>query len=94
MYKLCKSEQSARRQRQLEEGGIEPLMARLREVDPESAERLHPSDEKRVLRALEVYLETGKTITQHNEETKSIPPRYEAVWSPMYDPPASRSRTL
>ena len=27
-----------------------------------------------------MYLETGKTITQHNEETKSIPPRYEAVW--------------
>ena len=67
-------------QRQLEEGGIEPLMARLREVDPESAERLHPSDEKRVLRALEVYLETGKTITAHNEETKAIPSRYDAVW--------------
>ena len=67
-------------QRQLEEGGIEPLMARLREVDPESAERLHPSDEKRILRALEVYLETGKTITAHNEETTKIPPRYDAVW--------------
>ena len=39
-----------------------------------------PADEKRILRALEVWLETGKTITQHNEETKQIPPRYDAVW--------------
>ena len=67
-------------QRQLEQEGIEPILARLREVDPESAERLHPSDEKRILRALEVWLETGKTITEHNEETKKIPPRYDAVW--------------
>ena len=44
------------------------------------AERLHPADEKRILRALEVYRETGKTITAHNEETKALPPRYDAVW--------------
>ena len=67
-------------QRQLEQEGIEPILARLREVDPASAERLHPSDEKRILRALEVWLETGKTITEHNEETKKIPPRYDAIW--------------
>ena len=64
----------------LENEGIDPLIAQLRQVDPDSAERLHPSDEKRILRALEVYLETGKTITAHNEETKKIPPRYDAVW--------------
>ena len=67
-------------QRQLEETGIEPLFQELRRVDPAAAERLHPADEKRVLRALEVYRETGKTITQHNEETKALPPRYDAVW--------------
>ena len=60
--------------------GIEPLLAELRQVDPEAAERLHPADEKRILRALEVWLETGKTITAHNEETKKLPPRYDAVW--------------
>jgi len=64
----------------LETEGIEPLFAELRQVDPEAAERLHIADEKRILRALEVYLETGKTITAHNEETKAIPPRYDAVW--------------
>ena len=67
-------------QRRLAAEGIEPLLAELRQVDPVSAERLHPADEKRILRALEVYLETGKTITAHNEETQRIPPRYDAVW--------------
>ena len=67
-------------QQRLEREGIEPLLAELRQVDPASAERLHPADEKRILRALEVYLEAGKTITAHNEETKKLPPRYDAVW--------------
>lgn len=67
-------------QQRLEREGIEPLLAELRQVDPASAERLHLADEKRILRALEVYLETGKTITAHNEETKRVPPRYDAVW--------------
>lgn len=67
-------------QRRLEQEGIQPLLADLRQVDPAAAQRLHPSDEKRILRALEVWLETGKTITAHNEETKKIPPRYDAVW--------------
>ena len=67
-------------QRRLEQEGMEPLWQELERIDPEAAKRLHPADEKRVLRALEVYLETGKTITQHNEETKAIPLRYDAVW--------------
>ena len=60
------------------EGG-EVLLAELAKVDPESAQRLHPNDEKRIVRALEVYLSTGKTITQHNLETQNIPPRYNAL---------------
>lgn len=67
-------------QQRLEREGIGPILDELRRVDPEAAERLHPSDEKRILRALEVYLETGKTITAHHEETKRMPPRYDAVW--------------
>ena len=55
-------------------------LPRLREIDPEAAARLHPADEKRIVRALEVYEETGKTITQHNLETQAIPPRYRPVW--------------
>ncbi|MCI2056988.1 MAG: tRNA (adenosine(37)-N6)-dimethylallyltransferase MiaA [Oscillibacter sp.] len=67
-------------QRELEAGGIEPLLAQLRQVDPESAEKLHPADEKRILRALEVWRETGKAISAHNAETKLLPPRYDAVY--------------
>lgn len=57
-------------QAQLAREGIGPLLEELRQVDPEAAERLHPADEKRILRALEVYRETGKTISAHNAETK------------------------
>ena len=59
--------------------GAEQMMARLAAVDPDSAARLHLSDKRRILRALEVYLATGETITVHNARTKAIPPRYEAV---------------
>lgn len=60
--------------------GIEAVLQRLRQVDPESADRLHPSDQRRIIRALEVYEETGTTITAHNEETKKQPPRYQGLW--------------
>jgi len=67
------------------EEGIEAVIQQLRAVDPESAQRLHPSDQKRIIRAMEVYLETGKTITQHNLETQQIPPRYNPVWFALED---------
>ena len=62
------------------EQGIEAVIAMLREFDPESAQRLHPSDQRRIIRAAEVFLETGKTITQHNLETQAIPPKYDPLW--------------
>ncbi len=60
--------------------GLAALLAELRTVDPERAARLAENDGKRIVRALEVYRETGKTITEHERETKTIPPRYEAVF--------------
>ena len=60
------------------EGG-EALYAELSRIDPESATALHISDKKRILRALEVYYETGRTMAQHNAETKALPPRYDSV---------------
>ena len=60
--------------------GIQPLLEELAQVDPESAERLHPSDRKRIIRALEVYRETGITITEHNRRTREVPPKYRPVW--------------
>ena len=64
---------------QLRREGGAALLSRLAQVDPDSAARLHPNDEKRIIRALEVYQSTGKTITQHNLETQAIPPRYDAL---------------
>ena len=58
--------------------GMESMAAWLRSVDPEAAERIH--DRKRLLRALEVYLETGETITEHNRRTQAIPPRFSPIW--------------
>ena len=64
---------------QLRREGGAAMLARLAQVDLDSAARLHPNDEKRIVRALEVYQSTGKTITQHNLETQAIPPRYDAL---------------
>lgn len=66
--------------KQAQTEGIEPLMALLQKVDPEAAAAIHPSNQKRVIRALEVYFETGKTITEHNRETRSRPPKHHPCW--------------
>ena len=58
--------------------GMDAMRARLLEIDPESAQRVH--DRKRILRALEVYLETGETITAHNRRTQEKPPRFRPLW--------------
>ena len=67
-------------EREADEKGMEAMLEQLRAVDPDSAARLHLSDRKRILRALEVYEETGQTITAHNLATKQIPDRYEPFW--------------
>lgn len=66
-------------ERELAEKGGQAMLEALAQVDPEAAQRLHPNDHKRIVRALEVYRSTGKTITQHNRETQAIPPRYDAL---------------
>ena len=67
-------------QKRMENEGAAALLEELRTIDPETAGRLHLKDEKRILRALEVWQETGKTITQHNRETQELPPRYDALY--------------
>ncbi|MEF2564922.1 MAG: tRNA (adenosine(37)-N6)-dimethylallyltransferase MiaA [Oscillospiraceae bacterium] len=62
-----------------DEIGGEGLLGELRKVDPERAAKLHPADKKRIVRAMEVYILTGRTITQHDAETRAVPPRYDAA---------------
>lgn len=59
--------------------GIAALYRELEQVDPQRAARLHLADEKRIIRALEVWHETGETITEHDRRTAALPPRYEAA---------------
>lgn len=67
-------------EKEAEEIGMESMLEKLRQVDPDSAARLHTADKKRIIRALEVYAETGKTITEHNLMTQKIPDKYRPVW--------------
>lgn len=59
--------------------GGEAMLERLRGFDPERAEKLHPADKRRIIRAIEVYELTGKTITEHDRETKLREKRYDAA---------------
>lgn len=63
-----------------EREGVGAVQAMLRQFDPAAAERLHPGDRRRIIRAVEVYLETGMTITEHDRLSKLEPPRFRPVW--------------
>ncbi|MBO4342802.1 MAG: tRNA (adenosine(37)-N6)-dimethylallyltransferase MiaA [Clostridia bacterium] len=58
------------------EGG-EVLLKELQAVDPEAAAKLHPNNTGRIIRALEIYHTTGKTITQQNILSKAGGSRYD-----------------
>lgn len=69
-----------------EEKGNGYVHALLAEVDPERAAEIHENNAKRVIRALEVYKATGKTISEHDAESLKQPPRYDATYiGLMYD---------
>ncbi len=65
--------------------GMEAMLSLLQTIDPEAANRLHLADRKRIIRALEVFYETGETITAHNKRTQEIPPKYQPVWFALED---------
>ena len=67
-------------QQRLAREGAAALLAELAQVDPETAARLHLRDEKRILRALEVYQETGETISEHDRKSRETPDRYDALY--------------
>lgn len=63
--------------REAEEKGGGALLARLREIDPEAAEKLHPNDVFRLTRALEIYLTTGVTKTEWERRSKAEAPAFD-----------------
>ena len=65
-----------RLRRQQESEGLEGLYRRLRSVDPAAAERIHPNDSKRIIRALEVFELTGKPISELQKQFEAEKPQH------------------
>ena len=66
------------------EGG-EYMLAMLRKFDPVSAERLHPNNLRRIVRAIEFYKASGIPISEHQEQTKRMPSRYAPIMFMMFE---------
>ena len=70
------------REQLLQEGqadGWPAMHARLAKIDPEAAARLKPMDSQRIQRAMEVYLVSGKTLSEHWAEQETQPLPYHVV---------------
>ncbi|MBQ6928342.1 MAG: tRNA (adenosine(37)-N6)-dimethylallyltransferase MiaA [Oscillospiraceae bacterium] len=59
--------------------GGEAMLRTLAAFDPERAAKLNAGDRRRIVRAIEIYRLTGRTATEHDEETRRRPPRYDAA---------------
>ncbi len=66
-------------EREAEEYGPVHIHDKLKLVDPVSAASIHPNNVKRVIRSLEVYYQTQKPISYHNEKSREIPPKYKFI---------------
>ena len=73
---ICRAELEGR----YDEIGGEAMLTELGQIDPERAKKLHPADKKRIVRAMEVYLLTGETITEHDRRSAARPPKYDAAY--------------
>lgn len=65
--------------------GIELLYRKLKEIDPKSAEAIHPNNVKRVIRAIEYYELTGNRISKHNEHEKQKESFYNSAYFVLND---------
>ena len=61
------------------EFGNEALHQKLREIDPKSADEIHPNNVKRVIRALEIYKTSGRTKSEIDSESKAFESKYDCV---------------
>lgn len=64
-------------QMELQEGGSISLYKKLKDIDSATANKLHPNDTKRVIRALEVYHITGKPMSQYKQDLAQTPIPYK-----------------
>ncbi len=61
------------------EFGNEALHNKLREIDPVSADEIHPNNVKRVIRALEIYKTSGRTKSELDKKSKEFESNYRAI---------------
>lgn len=61
------------------EKGIEPLYRKLQEIDPEQADKIHPNNHRRVIRALEIYETTGLKMSEYQKKQKKEA-LYDIIW--------------
>ncbi len=59
--------------------GSDELFNMLKEIDPQSAETIHPNNIPRVVRAIEIYKLTGTTMYEHQQKSRLVPSRYNAL---------------
>ncbi|MBR3307404.1 MAG: tRNA (adenosine(37)-N6)-dimethylallyltransferase MiaA [Lachnospiraceae bacterium] len=71
--------------KELEAEDPEKLFEMLKEIDPASAEAIHPNNVKRVIRAIEFYRETGRPISEHNAEQRQNEYAYNAGYYVLCD---------
>ncbi len=62
-----------------EQNGNEALHQKLCEIDPRSADEIHPNNVKRVIRALEIYKTSGRTKSELDKASKSFESEYDAI---------------
>jgi len=74
--------------------GLSALHAELAAIDAEAAARIHPNDERRIVRALEVYHATGTPITALQRQWDSGQRRYEAVFIGLRRDKADQGRRI
>lgn len=68
----------ARLEEEADRAGLAAMHARLRAVDPAAGSRIHPNDRLRIVRALEVFEQTGRPLGEHQAEHALGAPRYDA----------------
>jgi len=66
-------------EKEAEKYGNEYVHNKLKEIDIELSNKLHPNDLRRVIRGIEVFNETGNTITYYKKKQEATPMRYNAL---------------
>ncbi len=66
-------------EKRAENEGVDALYSELLQIDPESAEKIHKNNVKRVIRALEIYHATGKTKTEWDYESRKNKSPYDTA---------------